>query len=339
VHQWADLSSRIEGVKKTFTDNQEDERWLPEVSEEPKRRERQTDADQEARAWVAVKNEDGYIKYETPQTIHIFLLNDNAVSEEPQFDPQEYNKKALAALRTLIHPDPPKHINLIDSVLKEGQILLKKYIGGWGQYRLRLKKELLPEDPEWELPHTIFPAKITGTKEEEPAPTEPTNGNMIKKEKQVNWELPDTAEYPEGFWFTPFAMPTMRFTDTGVISGSYHELPCEMYYNTQFIFFEIETPGFNDSHRHRDFIDVETDIDKKHFSVFINLDERRIPKDCTRAQDGFKKGSGFAEFDLEPFKIRYGLPKSRAEWYGDMVMKIVDGVLKITLPRDDLIGA
>jgi hypothetical protein len=157
--------------------------------------------EQKERPWLPI-SVDGYTFYATPKTIHIFLLHDEAPVEK-NFNPKLYNDRAIAALLNLIRSTVPEKINLLNSVLKESQRILLKYVRDWSQYRMRLDKSYDT--------HRILPAmKIENATKDQ--------------QKEENWEEEDNFDYDDDFWDTPFRLPKIKFTDTGIISGSWHEL-------------------------------------------------------------------------------------------------------------------
>jgi len=323
VNTYEDLLNRIDDVKRTYVkDEQEEEEqiWENESSDEEDKlnwanQKQSNEEEVEPVPWLPTEM-NGYFYYQTPKTIHIFLVNDNA-PETNELNPKEYNNKAIdTILNTITGNDQPVKVNLIQEVLKNGQALLQKYIRDWDEHRLFLRKE--------EEGHRIMPGMKSGNNDDE--------------DEDLNyWEVKDTFKYDEKYWVTPFHLPKIKFTDTGVISGSFHELNGEMYHinakNEKFIIFHIHLPGFDNNSRNKDSIKVETDKDKKTLKVFVKLSKIDPPKGFEKGSDGFPVGIGVFNYDLETQDLRYIRPQPK-ELYTDKHMKIENGVLKITLVND-----
>jgi len=320
VNHHKDLLQRIEDVKKTYVSEDNDAPIEEDSDDEntslkSKRGKEKREAEEEKeRPWLLITVE-GYTYYATPKTIHIFLLNDEAPGES-SFNPREYNNKAITAILSVIRTTLPEKINLINSVLKESQWLLNKYIRDWKSSNCRVRLD--------KIEHRILPAKM------------PKKENEDKgfQERDFKWEEEDTFDYEnDDFWDKPFRLPKIRFTDTGVISGIWHELHGEMYYSRTKITFWVEVPHLSNTDRTDEFISIETDKDRKTLSIFVNLEKHTPPKGFKQGTQGFRQGTGSITFDLEPLGIRYVLSKRVKELYNDEYMVIENGILRLTLDK------
>jgi len=158
------------------------------------------------------KGEDGFNYYESKHTNHYFLVDDDA-PEVNGFNPKEYNKRILAAIRQELHSTDIINQPLLQNLLAYMREQLHYYLKDWEEHYY-VRPEIFGNHEG-----AIFPAELVAQSDNEETSEEyerlPPNfflhpkydGRLEDIERETLWDL-----------------NKIKFVDTGVQSETMQDL-------------------------------------------------------------------------------------------------------------------